>query len=119
MVFVAAVGVLAYSAFSEAATRYYAVDEWAALPDGEKAQFVRLQGEIQPGSIQWNPALPELRFVLYRGSAAVPVVYRDVKPDVFQEDMEAVVAGRWDGGVFVATDLSVKCPSKYEAAPGK
>ncbi|MDI3269807.1 MAG: cytochrome c maturation protein CcmE, partial [Bacillota bacterium] len=90
MLFLAAVVVLAYSAFTEAATRYYTVEEWAILPPAEKDHFARVQGEIQPGSIQWNPAGPELRFILYRGDASVPVVYRDVKPDVFQEDMEAV-----------------------------
>jgi cytochrome c-type biogenesis protein CcmE len=42
--------------------------------------------------------------------------YEGVKPDAFNDDWEAIVDGRLQpDGIFKATDLLVKCPSKYEA----
>jgi cytochrome c-type biogenesis protein CcmE len=50
----------------------------------------------------------------------VPVVYRGVVPDTFQESGEVVVEGGLGSeGVFRARTLLAKCPSKYEPEESK
>lgn len=49
------------------------------------------------------------------GSTTVPVRYERLKPDLLAEGVEVVAEGMLVDGVFHATQLLVKCPSKYEA----
>ncbi len=47
-----------------------------------------------------------------------PVVYRDVLPDTFSDDVDVVLEGRLrEDGVFEATTVLTKCGSRYEAVP--
>jgi cytochrome c-type biogenesis protein CcmE len=52
-----------------------------------------------------------------KGSATVPVVYRDSLPDLFRPGREVSVDGRLRNGVFVGKPDSMvtKCPSKYSS----
>jgi len=43
------------------------------------------------------------------------VHYRGIKPDQFDEAYHIVAIGKYDGEVFRANKLLIKCPSKYEA----
>jgi len=40
-------------------------------------------------------------------------------PDAFKPGAEVVVEGRFDGTTFLAQRLFAKCPSKFEARPGR
>jgi cytochrome c-type biogenesis protein CcmE len=45
-----------------------------------------------------------------------PVVFMDVLPDTFTDDVEVVLEGRYrDDGVFEAAMVLTKCGSRYEA----
>ena len=47
-----------------------------------------------------------------------PVVYRDVLPDTFNDEIEVVLEGRFgEDVVFEAKTLLTKCGSRYEATP--
>lgn len=47
-----------------------------------------------------------------------PVVYEDVLPDTFTDEIEVVLEGRFgEDGVFQAKTLLTKCGSRYEATP--
>lgn len=47
-----------------------------------------------------------------------PVVYRDVLPDTFDDDVDVVLEGRLrEDGTFEATTVLTKCGSRYEAMP--
>ena len=51
-------------------------------------------------------------------SVHFPVVFRDVLPDTFTDEVEVVLEGRYrDDGVFEAATVLTKCGSRYEAAP--
>lgn len=41
------------------------------------------------------------------------VVYKGTKPDGFDQTEKIVVAGKYDNGEFVASQILMKCPSKY------
>ena len=42
------------------------------------------------------------------------VVYGDAKPQDFELSEQVVVTGKMDGETFMASDLLLKCPSKYK-----
>lgn len=49
----------------------------------------------------------------------VPVVFHDIKPDMFAPGRDVLVDGDWKAGTFYAAHLLTQCPSKYEpASPG-
>jgi cytochrome c-type biogenesis protein CcmE len=53
-----------------------------------------------------DPTLPRL-----------DVVYYGVKPDLLQNEAQAIMTGKLgEDGVFVANELLLKCPTKYEEA---
>lgn len=46
-----------------------------------------------------------------------PVVFEDVLPDTFTDEVEVVLEGRYrDDGVFEAATVLTKCGSRYEAS---
>ena len=76
----------------------------------------RVNGIVQPGSIQRIQGAPGARFVMTDGARTLPVIYRKEVPDTFVDGAEAVVEGSLGpDGTFVAATLLAKCPSKYEA----
>ncbi len=42
------------------------------------------------------------------------VVYHGVMPNNFESSTSVVVTGKYSNGVFLATDILTKCPSKYQ-----
>jgi cytochrome c-type biogenesis protein CcmE len=61
-----------------------------------------------------------LRFSLrdVKGTATIPIVFRGSVPDLFRKGRDVVAVGKLRDGVFVATSLSTKCPSKYQPKQG-
>ena len=46
----------------------------------------------------------------------VPVVYSNVKPDMFAEERDVLIDGDLVDGTLIAAQLQTQCPSKYEPA---
>ena len=67
------------------------------------------------GPISGDAHVNGLRFGLrdVEGTARVAVLFRGSVPDLFRKGRDVVVVGRLSNGVFVASELSTKCPSKY------
>lgn len=78
------------------------------------------------GMVQVNGVLAEKDYVLKRDEQylsfklkdshgeVLPVEYRGVIPGNFDQATSIVAIGRYEGGRFVADQLLVKCPSKYQ-----
>jgi cytochrome c-type biogenesis protein CcmE len=78
-------------------------------------ESLRLGGIVLDGSIQYDAKTLELSFEVTDGETAMPVKFQGVIPDTFENGIEIVVDGTYSqGGVFEATALFPKCPSKYE-----
>lgn len=45
------------------------------------------------------------------------VVYQGTMPNNFESSTSVVCTGKFQNGVFYATDILTKCPSKYEEQP--
>lgn len=51
------------------------------------------------------------------GRSRLKVVYNGVKPDLLQNEAQAIMTGQLDAaGVFHAEELLLKCPTRYEEA---
>lgn len=95
---------------------YYTVSEVAAQQDELTGEALRVAGVVVPGSIETDDTGLVHKFIIEEGGKTMPVIYRDLVPDTFQDRAEAVVEGSLDdNGTFQATFLMAKCPSKYEA----
>ena len=96
---------------------YVTVDEF--LTKGAPAAHFRVNGKVRAGSIERLGNGTRVRFTVVDpdGPAALPVDFTGIIPDTFVDDADVVVEGRRrEDGVFEATTLLAKCPSKYEAA---
>ena len=114
---VAAVALLVYIGVTQFGTYYFTVSEFVAEGDSIHGKQARVSGTVVAESVDWDVDNVTLRFILSEGGATLPVVYSGVVPDAFREDGDLVVEGKSDaGGVFNATKLVTKCPSKYGPA---
>ena len=121
MVVFGALAFLGYNAFMASSMYYLSVGELLARGDAAYGEELRVSGKVVEGSIQRGPEANAIRFaVADEDGASVPVVYRGVVPDTFQDGGEVVVeGGLTTQGVFQAKTLLAKCPSKYEPEESK
>ncbi len=105
---------LVFSSFSGDNLSYYmTVSE---MVDGATAaEPVNVNGVIVEGSTDWSPDDRILRFKLTDGVETVDVVYQGNMPGNYQDNTSAVVTGVYQNGVFSASKIVLKCPSKYES----
>ena len=95
---------------------YVTVDEY--LAHGASGHF-RVNGKVKTGSIERLDSGRRVTFTVRdtKTAAVLPVDFTGIIPDTFVDDADVVVEERRrDDGVFEATTLLAKCPSKYEAA---
>lgn len=77
---------------------------------------VRVRGTVKPGSISHDLSAGLTRFRLAGEQRSVEVVFSGDPPPLFAPGREVVVTGRLQAdGVFEASEVFTKCPSKYEA----
>jgi len=115
----AAISVLTYYDSEEA---YFTVDELAtdarAAEARDEGRTLQVRGEVDRASLDRSGDGLELRFDLVGLDGRMPVVYRGLVPDTFDQAETVTVGGRVaPEGTFVADRLFVQCPSKYEAVP--
>ena len=76
---------------------------------------VRVSGTVVPGTIE-KDINGYLEFEITDGEQAINVKYKGIVPDIFADDVQAVVEGKYDrDNVFKADILLAKCPTKYES----
>ena len=81
---------------------------------------VRLGGQVKPGSTKWNANTLDLRFTVTDGAGDIPVKSTGAPPQMFRDGMGVVVEGRFQHGLFQATNLMVKHSNEYRAPkPGE
>ncbi|HET7771626.1 MAG TPA: cytochrome c maturation protein CcmE, partial [Chloroflexota bacterium] len=113
----AALGFFVASALNSGAVYYLTVGELYARRAEVGAQRVRVAGRVVPGTIERAGGV--LRFSAFDPATdqRLPITYRGVVPDAFNEEAEVVVEGTLGSdGAFSASTLLAKCPSKYEEA---
>jgi cytochrome c-type biogenesis protein CcmE len=102
---------------SNATSFYMTIDEVIEQKDEAMDKPLKVSGKIVGDSVKWDAENMLLTFDLKGESGDhISFEYQGVKPDTFNDEWEAIVDGRLQpDGIFRASDLLVKCPSKYEA----
>ena len=114
-----AFGVLMYTTMGQGMQYYKYVDEVTTQPLASwQDKTLQVHGHVVPGTRTRKPDTLDYRFTLHRNGQQLTVFYTGVVPDTFKDDAEVVVTGQMTDAGFMATDMTAKCPSKYEEVPG-
>ena len=111
-------GVLLYTTLGESMQYYKYVDEVVGSQADWSGKKLQVHGYVVPGSIGKKRDALEYRFDIQRNGKTLRAFYNGITPDTFKDDSEVVLTGVLTKEGFVAHDMTAKCPSKYEAAPG-
>ncbi|HLT34952.1 MAG TPA: cytochrome c maturation protein CcmE [Enhygromyxa sp.] len=115
----AAVAVLILTRPAEGVLEYVYVDKVVDAPDRFAGRNIKVHGNVVVGTLHQDPDDGEYHFVIEFRGKRLEVVYDDLLPDTFAEGGEVVLTGRLDDhGVLRSSEMTAKCPSKYEEEPG-
>ena len=142
LLIVAAVVYLIASSTQASAQYFMTIDELNAKSKSVVEKNIRVSGAVIGDTITYDAATLTLSFTVAHvsgdnaeiekeGGLAVvlhqavidptrsklKVVYVGVKPDLMRNEAQAIMTGHLDAeGVFLADELLLKCPTKYEEA---
>ncbi|HDH04248.1 MAG TPA: cytochrome c maturation protein CcmE [Nitrospirae bacterium] len=110
---------LMFLGMEEGSMYYLEVSEFFSKLDELGQTKVRINGEIVPGTLNYDSNTMKLEFSLkdIKDSHELKVIYRGNPPNLLEEEGVTLVAeGSYnkETGIFEAKKLLVKCPSKYE-----
>ncbi|UCG62646.1 MAG: cytochrome c maturation protein CcmE [Candidatus Zixiibacteriota bacterium] len=109
------------SAFLKTTIQYVSIEEAA-----KAERTVQVLGKIDFDRVVYNAEDSRLEFAIYDaeaeskvGAKTLNVVYYGVVPGNFDQATSVVLKGKSDGDYFVADQMLVKCPSKYQGEGGE
>ena len=111
----AAIGLLLFAGATSNDLYMTSLDQWDAAR--ARRESIRVMGFVKEGTVAQDPDALVTSFVMRNetGEKAIPVSFKGVTPGLFRDGTNVIASGRLgDDGVFHATDLMTKCPSKYE-----
>jgi cytochrome c-type biogenesis protein CcmE len=137
---VAAVAYLIISSTGTTAQYFLTVEELQAMGDEVLGRNITVSGAVLGDTIEYDAMGPRVTFTIANvpgdpeeveeagGLAQVlheatldltrprlDVIYSSVKPDLLQDEAQAIVRGRMgEDGRFLADELLLKCPTRYE-----
>ncbi|MFY8051418.1 MAG: cytochrome c maturation protein CcmE, partial [Armatimonadaceae bacterium] len=80
---------------------------------------VQVMGGLEKSSVKMTSGNLAFTLVEKKTGTRLPVVFGHTKPANFEMAIEITAIGHWDGSVFQADNLLVKCPSKYQGTETK
>jgi cytochrome c-type biogenesis protein CcmE len=105
-------GWLVVSNIEGSTAHYLTVGELMA--QGPSDRMVRVTGLAVGETIEWDPEQMSLQFDIADEGGSLPIMYEGIRPDLLDDEAQVVVEGRYAAsGVFEASSLLLKCPSKY------
>lgn len=142
LLILAAVIYLIISSTQASAEYFMTVEEIEREGAAAVGKSLRVSGAVVGDTIQYDPQTLTLTFevahvpgdnrdieaqgglaevlhqaVMDPGRSRLKVVYNGVKPDLLQNEAQAIMTGQLDAnGVFHAEELLLKCPTRYEEA---
>ncbi|NOX19847.1 MAG: cytochrome c maturation protein CcmE [Nitrospirae bacterium] len=119
LVVIGAFGYLLFMGMQEGSMYYLEVSEYLKKIDELGDRKVRVNGRVVKESLDFDSKNLVLRFLLMdiKSDDKLSVLYHGSPPDLLGQDgVTAVAEGHFDKSqrVFLANQLLVKCPSKYE-----
>lgn len=119
VVVVAAVAFLIVSSPDEGVLEYVYADRVVDAPQDFADREFKVHGNVVVGSLRQDDD-DAYHFVIEFKGRRLKVIYDDMLPDTFAEGGEVVLTGELEPSttVFRASEMTAKCPSKYEEQPG-
>ncbi len=109
LILVGSMGFALYS-FSQGIAPYVPIAQARSAPN----EIHQVKGTIVKESVHYDMAKGQLRFdVVDKNHDRMTVVYAQAKPENFDTAEQVDAIGKFQGDVFKAHNLLVKCPSKY------
>jgi cytochrome c-type biogenesis protein CcmE len=106
---------LIYNGIQSSAAYFLTIDELYAKGTAIENRTVRVSGQVDADTIDFNNRDLILTFdVTSETGERLPVIFNGPKPDQMREGAEAIIEGKYDGELFTAKSLMLKCPSRYE-----
>ncbi|MEE9162297.1 MAG: cytochrome c maturation protein CcmE [Candidatus Neomarinimicrobiota bacterium] len=93
---------------------YLSIAELRVFEGAKDYDRFRLGGLVAPGSIVYSGDRLSVDFVMSQGAQRLPVHFTGLTPDLFKDEAEVIIEGRYEGGVLEADNLMTKCASRYE-----
>ena len=117
LVLVTAFSALLFTTMQDNLQYYKYVDEVAGVQHEGEGKTLQVHGYVVPGSIRGTRNRLDWKFDLQRNGKVISATFAGPPPDNFKDDAEVVLTGQFTQHGFSATDMTAKCPSKYEEAP--
>jgi cytochrome c-type biogenesis protein CcmE len=119
----AILGAVAYLVFSspdEGVLEYVYADKVVSSPSDFTDREFKVHGNVVEGTLEQDADDDTYHFVIEYKGKRLRVVYDNLLPDTFVEGGEVVLTGTLDpeGMVIRSTEMTAKCPSKYEEEEG-
>lgn len=115
VILVAVVGYLFYLSFSSSVSYYVTVSEFFDKGTELYNTNLRVAGKVADSPISWDAEKLEMKFDISEGGDTMMVIYQGAKPDGFKSGANILVEGKYQSDeIFRASQLIMKCPSKYE-----
>ncbi len=102
------------SVFVSNASPYLSISE-ARIAKGTN---IHVSGALLKASLRQDLARREATFVIEDQGQSLEVIYRGKPQPNLVTATKVVVIGSMDNGRFIAQDMLLKCPSKYESEQG-
>ena len=117
LVLATAFGALLFTTLQDNLQYYKYVDEVASAQHEWEGKTLLVHGNVVPGSIFRKRDSLDWKFDLQRNGKVISATYTGSAPDNFKDNAEVILTGQFTPHGFSATDMTAKCPSKYEEAP--
>ena len=106
---------LIYTGIASSAAYFLTVDELYGKGVDLENRTVRVAGSVDVETIEFNNHDLILTFeVTSESGQRLPVIFNGPQPDQMRHGAEAILEGSYDGQIFTAQTLLLKCPSRYE-----
>lgn len=101
--------------------------QYVSIEEAKSAhKMVQVMGKIDFDQVNYDTENSRLEFAVYDAEAPskdnaemMKVVYYGVVPGNFDQATSVVLKGKPENGEFVADQMLVKCPSKYQGEGGE
>ena len=114
-IILAALGAFAFFNLQDTQQYFLTLSELRAKGAVAYKQPVRVGGGLAPNTTQIDTKLVAAKFTMTDGNIRLPVEYKGILPDTFEKSTQVIAEGRLgQDGVFHATLVLAKCPSKYD-----
>lgn len=111
----AAIGAFAFFNLQDTQQYFLTLSELKAKGDTASKQSVRVGGNLAPNTTQIDTKQVAAKFTMTDGNIMMPVDYKGILPDTFEKSTQVIAEGKLgQDGVFHATLVLAKCPSKYD-----